>query len=209
MSSVQAGEGRWRRVVRSLRAFAKLLNLGSHSAVVKAVRTGRLRRSVGKNSRGQPVIVDVKLARQEWRANASRPKTHGAGSVLLAEAQRRVTVERWRGLTLANNLKAEQLVSADESRRVAAESAESSAPSCSPRLRSWRRSSPEEKDASGVFVILDRALREKLTACADAIDRLAPKDPLQRPTPRRHSFRRRVHRCGSTMRKDPADVRQV
>jgi len=97
----------------SLRAFGKRLHV-SHTAVVGAVETGRLHRSVGRDARGNPVIVDVTLARQEWRANRARP--HGADGASLTEATRQVALERARGLRLANDLAAGRVLDADEVR---------------------------------------------------------------------------------------------
>ena len=56
----------------SLRALAKLLHV-SEGAVRKAVKTGRLRRSVGRGPDGRPVIVDAVLAAKEWTENAAGP----------------------------------------------------------------------------------------------------------------------------------------
>jgi hypothetical protein len=57
----------------SLSAFARRHGV-SVSAVSKAVKTGRLARSVGRIGwYQQPVIVDVARADCEWRENVSRP----------------------------------------------------------------------------------------------------------------------------------------
>lgn len=60
----------------SLRAFARDRGV-NHSSVSKAARTGRLSACLGQDGKGRPVITDVKLAREEWRANAGRPPNAG------------------------------------------------------------------------------------------------------------------------------------
>lgn len=55
----------------SLTAYAKRRGV-SAVAVSKAVATDRLVQSVGRNDRGQPVILDPELADREWTANTRR-----------------------------------------------------------------------------------------------------------------------------------------
>lgn len=52
----------------SIRAFARSVGV-SHPAVIKAVKSGRLRASV-EMVEGKPRIVDADLAREEWRRPA-------------------------------------------------------------------------------------------------------------------------------------------
>jgi hypothetical protein len=57
----------------SLRGFARLVGV-NEAAVRKAIASGRLERSVGRNAKGQPAIIDVELAAYEWRANRDPAK---------------------------------------------------------------------------------------------------------------------------------------
>jgi hypothetical protein len=103
----------------SLRAFARRLG-HDESAVRKAVRSGRLAKSVGRDARGKPVIVDVALATKEWAENASKV-TNGNGS--LAEAQRLVALERQRALEIRNQQALGKLIPAAQAARDAFEAA--------------------------------------------------------------------------------------
>jgi hypothetical protein len=54
----------------SFRKFADEPDIGCcESAVRRAVKTGRLERSIGRDRRGRRVIIDVALAKEEWQAN--------------------------------------------------------------------------------------------------------------------------------------------
>jgi hypothetical protein len=100
----------------SLRAFARLVGV-DEAAIRKGVRTGRLRRSLGRDAKGRPHIANVGLARQEWVQNAARPdraRRPGGPLASLAEAQRLQAVERTRSLKLANDKKAGKLLDAEE-----------------------------------------------------------------------------------------------
>ena len=81
----------------------------SHTAVQKAVESGRLSKSVGRNAKRQPVILDVDLATKEWAEGAAKPPPSD-GPVSLTEAQGRVHVERARALRLANEVKTGELI---------------------------------------------------------------------------------------------------
>lgn len=77
-------------------AFARTLGV-DESAVRKAIRNGRLDRSLGRDARGRVAITDVALATREWTANRDPAKARGpeaaAGETLLATtaaARRRV-----------------------------------------------------------------------------------------------------------------------
>lgn len=52
----------------TLRGLARRLHV-SANAVRKAIENGRLERSLGRDSRGRPVIADEALAVREWRQN--------------------------------------------------------------------------------------------------------------------------------------------
>lgn len=61
----------------SLRSYARSrgergLPGRTHKSVQLAVRDGRLRRSVGQDERGAPVILDRALADEEWRRNTDQ-----------------------------------------------------------------------------------------------------------------------------------------
>jgi hypothetical protein len=85
----------------TLAAFARELGV-DRVQVTKAIASGRLAASVGRNSRGGPCISDVALAKKEWAENV-KGQTGGAQSVSLAEWNRRLTAEKTRAATLAND----------------------------------------------------------------------------------------------------------
>jgi phage terminase Nu1 subunit (DNA packaging protein) len=95
----------------SLRAFARRLGV-AEGVVRKAIRAGRLERSVGR-AHGQVVIADVDLAEQEWRANRDPDKGAAPRRRLaptIAEARRRVLDAQAAKLELERALKARELV---------------------------------------------------------------------------------------------------
>ena len=113
----------------SLRAFAKLVRV-SHPAIRKAIRSGRLRKSVSHDARG-PFIADVALARREWAAGATKPANGGGrghagvGAAVpvpavngvppggsLVEAQLRLAAQRSDALELANRRNRGELLEA-------------------------------------------------------------------------------------------------
>lgn len=67
----------------SLLVFAQRVGV-QVEAVRKAIRTGRLERSVGRNARGQVVILDVDMALREWRDNADPAKLEASGRLVAA-----------------------------------------------------------------------------------------------------------------------------
>lgn len=104
----------------SLRAFGRRRSV-SLTAVQKAIRSGRLRESIGRDARG-PYVADVKLAEREWSAGATKPANGGGkghavppsaasppgGS--LVEAQLRLADQRSMALDLANRRKRGELL---------------------------------------------------------------------------------------------------
>ena len=149
----------------SLRAFAKRLKV-SDMAVRKAIASGRLKKSVGKNGKGQPVITNAALAIKEWAANAAKP---GKGTVSLAEAQRRVAVERERGMKIANDIKEGRLIPAEQATRAGFTAARVIRDNV---LNIPARVSAElaaESDAAKVFTRLDTELRLALSTMAAEI----------------------------------------
>jgi hypothetical protein len=112
----------------SLRALARRLGV-SLTAVQKAIRSGRLGKSVGRDARG-PFVANAALAVREWAAGASQPANGGrrsrpgslptvqhvppvlpAGGTLV-DAQVRVAGQRADALELANKRKRGELVDA-------------------------------------------------------------------------------------------------
>jgi phage terminase Nu1 subunit (DNA packaging protein) len=99
----------------SLRAFGRARDV-SLMAVQKAIRSGRLNRSVGRDARGS-YIADPALAEVEWDAGAAKPvngggngKAHAQGT--LVEAQLRVADQRAAALELANRRRRGELLEA-------------------------------------------------------------------------------------------------
>lgn len=106
----------------TLSEFARAIGV-SPSKVTRAVQSGRLRKSLGK-ALGKVVIRNEALAREEWSGNSSkRTKLDRGGSITLAEAQRRVALERERGMKIANDLKEGTTVLVADAERIAFESA--------------------------------------------------------------------------------------
>jgi hypothetical protein len=155
----------------SLRAFAKVLGV-SHPAVRKAVAAGRLSTLVvGKNGRGQPVILNVEAARLEWEANASKPTKPGkGGAASLASVQRDIGLERKEKLRFENDLRRGRYVlledakkEAFEAERIIREGVLNLATRLAPELAA-------ETDPHHVFVLLDRELRAALGRIADDLE---------------------------------------
>ena len=107
--------------VLSLSEFARAIGV-SPSKVTRAVQSGRLKNSLGKRG-GKVVIRDKALARKEWAGNSSKRTKLDIGSVSLSEAQRRVTLERERGMKIANDLKAGTTILVADAERIAFEKA--------------------------------------------------------------------------------------
>src|SRR5690349_1908330 len=93
----------------SLRSLAKTLGV-SPPAVRKAVATGRLARSIGRDGKG-PYVLDVALATREWVAGAAKPPNPGGHPPAngraepqskLVDAQLRLAGERAAALELSN-----------------------------------------------------------------------------------------------------------
>lgn len=103
----------------SVSALARSLGV-SHTAVQKAVKSGRLRECLGRDRRGV-FVADVKLARKEWKAGATKPGK--AASSRLVDVQVKVATERARVLRLEADLKAGKLLDAEEVKRDVFEAA--------------------------------------------------------------------------------------
>ena len=111
----------------SLRAFARKLGV-NHTAVVKAVREGRLVRSVTRKPSGQPMITDVELALKEWAGQvapaepsdpltAPPPPSAPAEPKTLTAARLQKAIEQVRALRLANDEKAGKLAPVEDMER--------------------------------------------------------------------------------------------
>ena len=116
----------------SLRAYSRLRGC-SVEAVRKAIKSGRLVKSVTENARGQSKIVSAELADQEWGANTKKPAATAEPTAPAPdepdrtcgypEARRRREVELWHQARVkreADELELQakrgELVSADEAR---------------------------------------------------------------------------------------------
>lgn len=160
----------------SLRAFAKVLGV-SHPAVRKAIAAGRLSTLVvGKNERGQPVILNVEAARMEWEANASRPtKPAGApkastAASSLASVQRDIGLERKEKLRFENDLRRGRYVLLEDAKREAFEAERIIREGV---LNIATRLAPElaaETDPHRVYALLDKELRAALGRIADDLE---------------------------------------
>lgn len=85
----------------SVNAFAA--HLGVREGVVrKAIKNGRLERSLGQNAHGQAVIVDLALAEQEWTANRTGAKRKGPDLLTIAEERKRLLRAQARRAEIAN-----------------------------------------------------------------------------------------------------------
>src|SRR3972149_144240 len=79
-----------------LRPLARPLGV-SHTAVEKAIVSGRLVASVGRTARGKPRILDLKAAAREWREHGGKANGNGkepSKAATYAEAQLRVAIQR-------------------------------------------------------------------------------------------------------------------
>jgi len=150
----------------SLREFARRLKV-TDRAVRKAIASGRLLRSVGRTAKNRPVIVDVPLARREWRQNAG--KVGASSSVTLAAAQRALSLERARGLKLANDLKGGTLIDAALAARQAFEASRSIRDNVLNIPARLAAELAAESDANRVHARLDAELRLALEASAKAL----------------------------------------
>jgi hypothetical protein len=184
----------------SLRAFAATVGV-SHPAVVKAIKAGRLSKSIGRTSEGKPFIRDIDAAKREWKAGASRPNGKAPsvpapivaateasepppGDTLdellgrpgtLTEAQLRVTYQREVKLQLENELRKGTLVDATQARRDQYAIAKMVRDSM---LNIPIRVSAElaaEADEVKVFARLEQEIRAALIGLAEALS--APADP--------------------------------
>lgn len=156
----------------SLRAFAKVAGI-SQPALTKAVRTGRLSKSIGRDAKGKPFIADPAAALAELREQATRPRpvtgpVNGSGGSL-AEAQRRLYEQREIGLALTNQQRQGQLLDGVVARREFFEAAR--------EFREAMLAIPDrnasqlaaETDRSKIHAMLEEAIRSALETVAEAM----------------------------------------
>ena len=166
----------------SLRAFAREIGV-SEAAVRKAIRSGRLKDSLGKTAKGAPVIVDPPLAEREWTASSKTAfgvRTSGAQAAepvdgmlipasTLIEAQRGATIQRERKLRIENDVAEGRLIPIE---RVTKEAFDVQRTIRENILNLPARIAGElaaESDAARVYLRLEAALREALNTTADLL----------------------------------------
>lgn len=166
----------------SLRAFAKHVRV-TENAVRKAVTSGRLKGSIGRDAKGKPFIRDVALAVTEWTQNAGRvgPEASAAPQAAVTQtavviptetlvaAQRSATLERSRKLKLDNDLKEGLLVEVAKASREAFEAARTIRKTVMNIPSRLSAELAAESDAARVYSKLDAALREALNSVADQL----------------------------------------
>ena len=97
----------------TLRFFADRVGVAA-GVVRKAVRTGRLDKSVAKVD-GRPMITDVVLAEREWRENKDHSKDRSDNQpVALTEAKRRYAIAQARKVEIQNAQRMRELISVAE-----------------------------------------------------------------------------------------------
>lgn len=160
------------------REFARLVGVPQPD-VVKAMRSGRLHKSVGRDGSGRCFIADSELAEKEWRERATPrkpapaspgPRTKRPEPETKADADRLVAIERERKLRLENDTREGTLVEAVQVRRRSFEVARTirdSLLNVPDRLASELAA---EGDAAKVHARLDEEIRAALIALADTLD---------------------------------------
>jgi phage terminase Nu1 subunit (DNA packaging protein) len=166
----------------SLRALARFLNV-SHTAVEKAVKTGRLKQSIAFEN-AVPYVRDLALAGREWAAGATKAHVSNAPSsaasppsdggppdteITLTRAQIQLSLQREESLKLANDEKRGRLIDAEVVRRESFD--------CARSVRDALLNLPDrlagelaaEPDAAVVWRRLDEELRKGLQAAADIV----------------------------------------
>ena len=166
----------------SLTGLSKLLGV-SHVAVVKAVKRGRLSKSIRFNSKGKPEVADVELAKQEWTQNSGRALlTAGAlapvtppvtavppGAASLADAQKMAVEERARKLRLENDARERMLVPAEKVRLEAFEGARIIRDSLLNLPDRLAGELAADTDPAVVWKKLDAAIRQALDSAAASL----------------------------------------
>lgn len=171
------------------REFARLVGVPQPD-VVKGMRTGRLKDSLGTDGSGRRFIADRDLALREWQtratpkkppateqAKAPRPRRAGRPETK-ADADMLVAIERERKLRLENDLREGTLVEAVRVRRSSFETARTvrdSLLNVPDRLASELAA---ETDAGKVHARLDEEIRAALVALSEALDAEPEPDPV-------------------------------
>jgi hypothetical protein len=142
----------------SIRAFARHIGK-SHTAVEKAIASGRLTESIGHDAKGVPHIIDLQQALREWKERGFS----------LSDAQRRATLERARSYRLANQQKQGKLYDRAVAKREAFE--------CARTIRDSMLNLPDrlaaelaaETDPARVYARLEAEIRKALAVLAEAL----------------------------------------
>lgn len=168
------------------REFARIVGVPQPD-VVKAMRSGRLHKSVGRDASGRCFIADRVLAEKEWRERGTPrkpapsspgPRTKRPEPETKADADRLVAIERERKLRLENDTREGTLVEAVQVRRRSFETARTirdSLLNVPDRLASELAA---ESDAAKVHARLDEEIRAALVALADALDAEPDPEPV-------------------------------
>lgn len=160
----------------SLRELGRRLSV-SANAVSKAVKCGRLSKSVGRDAQGRPFIADVPLALTEWTANVTKVTARAAASAGvvadLAQGQWLLAEQRTRKLRLENDLKEREMLPATavahrafEAMRMLRDTFLALPPRLSPTLAA-------ESDAGKIHRLLDAELRHALNNAAANLEGIA------------------------------------
>jgi hypothetical protein len=158
----------------SLRAFAKRQGV-TENAVRKAVASGRLSRSIGRDKARKPFVKDPELGDAEWVTNAQPQPDKGKviPQNTLVEAQRSVTLERARKLRLDNDLKDGRLIEVATVKREWFEAARTIRKAMQNIPARLSAEIAAESDAARVYLKLDAAIREALASLADDVEAVA------------------------------------
>ena len=173
----------------SLRKLAHELG-ATDGAIRKVIKAGRLKDSIGRDSKGKPTCKDLAAAKVEWAKNRTRPPSNGKAvtsrtpgpipgeqptsrrPTSLADAMLRVTFQREVKLELENMKARGQLLDAAEERRRDFE--------CARTVRDNILNVPDrlaaelaaESDPGRVHRRLDDELRAALEVLAEALSGL-------------------------------------
>jgi hypothetical protein len=156
----------------SIRALAKRIG-ASDRAVRKRFQRGCFPKSMALGPDGHPVVLDADLAVEEWEQSSTAFTTLRTRSAqrpaTLVGAQLLEKLEKVESLRLANGVKSRRLVDVD---KVAKEAFEDARVIREAVLNVPARIAAElaaESDAGKLYIRLDAALREALSASADQL----------------------------------------
>ena len=144
----------------SLRAFAKVAGV-SQPALTKAIQSGRLSDpAIGRDGKGAPYIADQEEALRQLRE----------GVESLAEAQRRVALQREIKLDLENRLSQGRLVDAERCRREFFEAGRTFREAMLGIPDRYASQLAAEGDRAKVHELLDEAIRGALNVLAERFE---------------------------------------